>query len=316
MRSALIIGSQGQDGRIASEYLTSLGYMVYALGRDAMITRQGLPWGFDIVSVNDSAAIAEVLKIIRPDEIYYFAAFNQSSEDNELTTVELFRRSEAVHVTGLLNTLEGIRKTSIDARLVYASSSLIFEDSDAEMQSEETQFSPLSIYGITKLSGLLLCRYYRKQYGIPASTAILYNHESEYRGDNYLSMKLIKGAIEIKQGKRNELVLGDLSARVDWGYARDYVEAMHCIVNCKEPDEYIVASGQLHTVGQFSEIVFSYLELDYRDYVVEDCSILTRRRRPLSGNVARLRQRTGWQSRTDFSEMLKKITAIKLVELS
>jgi GDPmannose 4,6-dehydratase len=302
MRKAIIVGCNGQDGRIAFDLLSAKQYDLIGLDRGiAKGSVQDLP--IDICVFED---VARLLKTYQPDEIYYFAAFHHSSEDKAgESTVELFKDSYKINVLALLHFLEGMRLFSPATRLFYAGSSLLFGDAADEMQNESTPFRPDTVYGITKLEGLLSCRYFRKHYGTFAAVGIYYNHESPYRTGNFLSKKIIKGAVDIRNGIKNKLVLGNLSAEVDWGYAPDYVDAAYRMLQMAAPDDFIIATGERHSVLDFVRITFDYLGLNWKSHVEENQGIMTRTRRTLVGNPSRLMHATGWRPTVDFREMIR-----------
>lgn len=306
-KTAIVVGSAGQDGRIACEHLIKRGYKVIGIDKCDHFLKTSEKYKKSLIDIEDSKEVFRLIKSARPDEIYFFAAFHQSSEDRLIDNIELLDRSYRVNVLSLLNFLEGIRRFSPQSRLFYAASSLIFGDADSKTQSETTEFSPDSMYGITKLDGLRLCRLYRKQYGVFASVGILYNHESAYRGSQFLSKKVITAAVDIKNKKKKILVLGNLKARVDWGYAPDYVDAMHKILQLQKADDFIVATGKTHSVLDFVETAFSHLGLNWKKYVKEEKRSITRKRKTLSGNAQKLRKMTGWKPSVNFEEMIGKI---------
>lgn len=291
MKTAIIVGHEGQDGRLAVELLQQKQYKIIGIGRRTLdITRR--PQVEDLIKANS------------PDEIYYLAAFHHSSQDQLGDEVKLFEQSYAVHVQGLLHCCEAMKKFAPQARLFYACS-LIFEGTSTEIQDETTAVSPQSVYAMTKLNGLLLCRYYRERYGVFASGGILYNHESRYRAENFITSKIIKTALDIKAGVQDKLVLGDLEAQVDWGYAPDYVQAMYQILNAPKADDFIIATGIKHSVRDFVQAVFEHLDLDWTKYVHQDPSIMVRKRRALVGDTRKLRETTGWQPTVDFKQMVR-----------
>jgi GDPmannose 4,6-dehydratase len=217
----------------------------------------------------------------------------------------MLRCSYAVHVAGLLNFLEAVRILCPQARIFYAASSHIFGESKDKIQNENTPVNPSCIYGITKAAGLALCRFYRFRYGIFSAAGILYNHESVLRSGCFVSKKIIKGAIDIKKGRKNKLALGNLSAVIDWGYAPDYVRAMHLILKSKIPDDFIVATGKPHTVLDFVKAAFEHLGLNYKLYVKEDSRIVCKQNFYRIGNPMNLKIKTGWEPSVDFKEMVK-----------
>ena len=218
---------------------------------------------------------------------------------------DLVRKSTDVHVTGLACFLEAIRLHSPETRLFYAGSSLVFGEPGTDMQDEMTPFDPRCVYGITKAAGLRLCRYYREKHGVFASGGILFNHESPLRQSKFVIPKIIHAAFAVSRGSAEKLHLGDLSARVDWGYAPDYVEAMTRILRIREPGDFVIATGETHSVQEVVERIFGSLGLDWREHVEVTREILTRRRSPLCGNASRLHAATGWQPTVSFHEMLE-----------
>jgi GDPmannose 4,6-dehydratase len=293
-KTALIIGSQGQDGKLLTQLLTGLNYKVIGVDKNG-------------IDIQDRQAVFTLIKKNKPEEIYYLAAFHFSSQDKQDNAYNDLYQSYQINVLALLNFLEGIRLFSPKTKIFYASSSLIFGNSKTKIQNENTPYNPNSAYGITKMNGALLCKLYREKYNIFASVGILYNHESKYRADNFISMKIIKGAINIKSGKQDKLIVGDLSAKVDWGYAPDYVKAMQLILNNKQADDFIIATGKLHTVLDFIKITFKTLGLNYKKYIKENKKIINERKAVLLGDAKKLKAITGWKASVNFSQMIKKI---------
>jgi GDPmannose 4,6-dehydratase len=292
MKKALVVGSDGQDGTLLTAHLTSLGYDVRGVDRDAPS------------SIEDANDVAMLVKSAQPDEIYFLAAYHHSSEDPVIEPGELFARSVAIHVTALVHFLEAIRKHAPRTRLFYAASSLIFGDATQSPQTEDTPLAPTCAYGITKTAGLRICRFYRRTHGLHASVGILYNHESPLRAPKFLSKKVVKAAWEIKCGTRDKLVLGSLDAEVDWGYAPDYVDAMHRIVGLDTADDFIVASGECHSVRELVELAFGMLDLDWRKHVEENRT-LTRQPLRRVGDASKLTRATGWRPTTLFPQMVR-----------
>jgi GDPmannose 4,6-dehydratase len=302
MTSALIIGCDGQDGKLLYDHLSSKNYELTGISRFGI---RGLrPISIDRINILKPDQVNTLLQVLQPNEIYYLAAFHHSSEDVPLGDVELYRNSHEVHVDGLLNFLDGIKQYTPNSRIFYAVSSHIFGDAIAAPQDESTPISPDSPYGITKANGYHLIRYYRERHGMFACNGILYNHESALREQRFVSQKIITAAIDIKRGLTSGLVLGDLSATTDWGYAPDYVAAMKAILAADYPDDYVIATGIPHTVQEFVEITFGFLELDWRQYVTENSKIIGRKRVNLIGNSEKLRKLTGWKPSVDLKQMI------------
>lgn len=307
MKRAIIVGAHGQDGRLLYDLLLKRGYSIVGIDKKLIHCSPGI--SFKQINIRKYAEVAELIKKFQPQEVYYLAAFHHSSEDLAIKNVKLLRRSYEVHVAGLANFLEAIKSFWPKARLFYAASSHIFGEAKREIQDENMPINPNCIYGITKAAGLELCRFYRYRYGVFASVGILYNHESALRPDHFVSRKIIKGAINIKKGKQKDLVLGDLRAVNDWGYALDYVRAMCLILNNALPDDFIIATGKRHTVLDFVKVAFGYLGLDWKACVKENRSIVRKQSFCRIGNPAKLKKRTGWKPSVDFKGMVKLLLA-------
>lgn len=298
MTRTVIVGAAGQDGRLLSRRLEERGDTLLRIGRRAAD-------GVETLDLLDATAVQKAVEVFGPNEIYYLPAFHQSSEDRErLTPTDLWQKSFDTHVAGAIHFLEAIRSSMPAARLFYAGSCLVFGPFAPSPQDEQTPFSPATIYGITKAAGVECCRFYRREHGLFAATGLLYNHESQFRPSSFLSQKVATAAREIKAGRRSELVLGDLSAETDWGYAPDYADAMTRILQAGQADDWIVATGKPHTVQDFVEAAFAAVGLDWRPYVREEKAILRSRRGRLVGNPTKLMRETGWAPSVSFKEMV------------
>lgn len=305
MKHAVIIGCDGQDGTILTGILHARGYAVTGVGRPG---RHGQS---DVdrlcLDITDAPAVRDAIGELRPDEIYHLAAHHHASEDRCRGDLDLFTASYKVNLFSLLNILETVATVSPSTRVFYASSSRIFGEAGGLKQDEITPFAPDTAYGITKLDGLLACRYYRASREVFASTGILFNHESRYRRGTFISRKIAAAAVRIKGGDARKLVVGDLDAEVDWGFAPDYADAMHRILQLERPDEFVVATGDVHSVRELASIAFGHLGLDWRDHVVEDRSLIATRRGAQSGNPEKLRRFTGWTPSVTFEEMVTRM---------
>jgi len=305
MPCAIIVGATGQDGTYLYQLLEDKQYLVFGIGSQRIISNNKGWTGDPVPDISNFGEVVQLIHKIRPDEIYYLAAVHQSSEDPIVEAVTLFSRSFAVNVASLFNFLEAIRHYSPKTRLFYAASSHIFGRPKNEPQDENTLIDPLNIYAITKVSGLHLCQMYRTVHNIFASVGILYNHESPLRGEQFVSQKIVQGAVRCKRDPSQRLELGDLSVEVDWGYAPDYVEAMWRILNLWEADDFIIATGEKHTVEDFVRTAFGTLDLDWHEFVTEKKEIITRPAMALVGNPAKLVRMTCWRRSVTFSDMVQ-----------
>lgn len=303
MKRAVIVGCNGQDGRLLYSFLLKMNYKLLGIDKNFIKCPDG--FCFSTIDIRKAKEVFNLISEFRPDEIYYLAAFHHSSEESLIGNIELFQQSHEVHVSALVNFLEGIKQYSPETRIFYAASSHIFGEPSSEIQNEDTAINPNCFYGITKAAGLFTCRLYRNNYSIFASTGILYNHESSFRSEAFISKKIITSAINIKRKKQEKLVIGDLNAEIDWGYVPDYIDAMYRIINCEVPQDFIVATGEKHKVLDFVKTTFEYLDLDWRRYVEEDRSIITKKNYCRIGNPKKLMDKTGWKPSVDFREMIK-----------
>ena len=306
MRSALIIGAGGQDGRLLACFLQDRDYAVRGWVRNQPAVP--MPCECAFVDILDSVSVEAELRKSPPDEIYYLAAFHHATEDViALSVAELLRRSFDVHVLGLLNVLQAMEECCPPTRLFYAASSHVFGTPDLEWQNEKTPFAPNSAYGVSKAAGLQCCQLYSREKGIFAATGILFNHESSLRKPSFLSQKIVRGVWQAQRDPDYRLMLGDLGARVDWGYAPDYVDAMFRILQLPEASDFVVASGELHTVREFAQAAFAVLGLDWRRHVETDTRLLNKVSYPLRGDSTKLRDATGWSPSVTFTELVERL---------
>ena len=303
MRSALIIGAGGQDGRLLATFLSERGYAVRGGVREGPNT--SLPCEYAVIDILRTESIANEMRSFTPNEIYYLAAFHHSTENlAEVDTAESLQRSFEVHVTGLVNVLQAMTACYPHARLFYAASSHVFGTSAADYTNESTPLRPNSAYAISKTAGLRCCQLFRQEKRIFAATGILFNHESSLRRPSFVSQKIVRGALHARRDRSFRLTLGDIDARVDWGYAPDYVDAMFRILQLPKPDDFVIASGELHSVREFAEIAFEEVGLDWRDHVKTDEQLLKRTSYPFRGDSAKLRTATGWSPSVTFRELV------------
>lgn len=303
MKRAIIVGSAGQDGQLLYDFLLKRKYEIVGIDKNKIGCSSGI--SFKKLDILKFEEVFNLVKKFQPREIYYLAAFHHSSENVPDKNLQLLQDSYNVHVGALANFLESIKISCPKARLFYAASSHIFGETKEKMQDEVTPVNPNCIYGITKAAGLALCKFYRSSYGIFSAVGILYNHESVLRAGHFVSRKIIQGAISIKHGKQKQLLIGDLSAVIDWGYAPDYVHAMYLILKHKTPEDFVIATGQPHTVLDFVEEAFECLDLDWKSYVKEDHRIVCKQNFFRIGNPRKLMKNTAWKPKVNFKEMIQ-----------
>jgi GDPmannose 4,6-dehydratase len=303
MKRCLVVGHAGQDGRILFDRLRSEGHRVVGIDRGEIQSTDG---AFATpVDILDGAAVRELLAAAAPDEVYYLAAYHHSSEQKLEETGELFARSFAVNVSGVLNFLEAIRLGSPKTRLFCASSSRVFGAPQSSPQDETIPLDPQCVYGITKAAGQRCVRHYRQAHSLFAVSGILYNHESPLRSPSFVPQKIVRGAVAIRSERQTKLVLGDLDAVVDWGYAPDYIDAMTRMLALDVPDDFVIATGEPHTVRQFVETAFSLVGLDWKPHVEVAPGSIAKRHGNFVGNAARLRAATGWKPSVSFAELVR-----------
>jgi GDPmannose 4,6-dehydratase len=307
MPTALITGITGQDGSYLAEFLLEKGYRVVGVVRRSSTTpyeRIGhLIDRVEMVSADllDQTSLTDAVHEYRPDEIYNLAAqsFVQASWSQPVLTGEFT-------ALGVTRMLEAMKKAAPKARFYQASSSEMFGKVHESPQRETTPFYPRSPYGVAKVYGHWITVNYRESFGLFAVSGILFNHESPRRGTEFVTRKVTDAAARIKLGQQNELRLGNLDARRDWGYAGDYVEAMWLMLQQKEPDDFVVGTGDTRSVRELCEVAFNHVGLDYRKYVVQDPKFL----RPaevdlLVADASKAKSKLGWQPRVSFHELIR-----------
>jgi GDPmannose 4,6-dehydratase len=307
MTRALITGITGQDGSYLAELLLEKGYEVHGMvRRSSTETFQRLEGIRDDIVLHtgdllDQRSLVDVLRACEPDEIYNLAAmsFVAASWSQPVLTAEFTG-------VGVTRMLEAMREVRPEARFYQASSSEMFGKVLEVPQRESTPFYPRSPYGVAKCYGHFITVNYRESYDLFACSGILFNHESERRGLEFVTRKVTHAAAAIKLGLREDLALGNLDAERDWGYARDYVEAMWLMLQQDEPDDYVIATGQAHSVRRLVELAFEHVGLDPDKHVRIDPRFM----RPaevehLIGDPAKARDRLGWEPRTSFEEMVR-----------
>jgi GDPmannose 4,6-dehydratase len=308
-RKIIVIGSRGQDGALLCRQLADRNCSVTEVARGIALPATGKP-----LDILDADAVNDLVGTVAPDEIYYLAAHHQSAEEKVSGEALLFRDSLNVNVMGLVNFLDAARLRAPQSRIFYAASSHVFGTPSSSPQDESTPLNPENVYGIAKTAGIHACRYYRRQHGLFASTGILFNHESVLRSPKFLSRKIAVAVARIKQGRADHVVLGNLEARVDWGYAPDYVEAMQRILATDQPGDFVVATGETHSVRELAEKAFGHAGLDYRKHVKADASLVDSSRPVLTGNASLLKDATGWVPTKSFDDMIVELVEHELGE--
>jgi GDPmannose 4,6-dehydratase len=323
MKRALITGVTGQDGSYLSELLLSKGYEVHGLVRrvsnyemkniEHIRDRLNLYWG----DLENEHHICSIINDVKPDEIYNLAA-----QSDVKISFEIPEYTGDVTALGCLRVLEAVRKFSPNSRVYQASSSEMYGDSSPP-QNEDTRFNPQSPYGAAKLYAYYLAKIYRKAYGMFVANGILFNHESPRRGLNFVTRKITNAVAKIKLGKEKELELGNLSARRDWGYAPDYVEAMWLMLKQDKPDDYVIASGEMHSVREFVEAAFDRvrISIEWSGKGVKEkgidaktgatlVTVSPRFFRPtevdlLTGDYSKAKAKLGWSPKTTFKKLVR-----------
>ncbi len=314
LKKALITGITGQDGSYLAEFLLGKGYEVHGIVRRASTFNRGrldAVWSDPHLShtrlflhygdLSDSGSLTRILVEIQPDEIYNLAAQShvRVSFDNPEYTMD-------VNATGTLRLLEALRDSELNPRFYQASSSEMYGKVMEVPQTETTPFYPRSPYGVSKVAAYWATINYRESYGMHASNGILFNHESPRRGEGFVTRKITRAVAHIVAGLEEKLYLGNLDAKRDWGYAKEYVEAMWHMLQQKEPGEYVIATGETHSVREFLEEAFGQVGLDWEKHVAIDPRYL----RPtevdlLVGDASKAQCHLGWKATTTFKSLVK-----------
>ena len=309
-KKAFITGINGQDGSYLAEYLLEKEYKVYGIVRRNSIAEHqesridhliGNGVETEYGDLLDVSSLEKMIRSIKPDEIYNIAA-----QSHVRISMEIPQFTVQTNALGVLNILEAYKNNCPKARFYQASSSEMFGRSVDEdgYQRETTRMSPTSPYGCSKVFGYNIVKHYRNAYKLFAVNGILFNHESPRRGSNFVTNKVVKAAVRIKKGLQNKLLLGNLKAYRDWGHSKDYVRAMHMIINHSKPDDFVCATGVTNSVGDMCNYVFNKLELDYKKYVLQDPKFLRAEELDyLKGDSSKLRKTLNWEPRYTF-EML------------
>jgi GDPmannose 4,6-dehydratase len=324
-KKALITGITGQDGSYLTELLLGKGYEVYGVIRRASTfnteridhiyqdphesgRRMRLLYG----DLNDASSLNKILRDVQPDEIY-----NLGAQSHVRVSFDIPEYTAEVGALGTLRLLEAIRETGLrGTRFYQASSSELFGKVQEVPQRETTPFYPRSPYGVAKLYAYWITVNYRESYGLFACNGILFNHESQRRGETFVTRKITRAAAAIKLGLQNKLYLGNLDAKRDWGHAKDFVEAMWLMLQQDEPDDYVIATGETHSVREFLDEAFGHLDLDWKQFVEID----PRYFRPaevdlLIGDASKARRKLGWEPKITFKELARTMVDADLADL-
>jgi len=313
MKKALITGITGQDGSYLSELLLEKGYEVHGIVRRVAFEHpEARMWRLRHIidrihihsaSMESYASIFDIISRVKPDECYHLAAqsFVSYSFEDEFSTIN-------TNLNGTHYVLSAIKRQAPNCRFYFAASSEMFGRVKETPQNEDTPFHPRSPYGISKMAGFELTRNYREAYGLFTLSGILFNHESPRRGMEFVTRKISSAGAKIKLGIEKKIRLGNMDAMRDWGHARDYVKAMWLMLQQDEPDDYVIATGKSHSVREFLETAFNYVDLDYRDYVSIDDKLY----RPsdvniLQGDASKARNKLGWSPSITFEDLVREM---------
>jgi GDPmannose 4,6-dehydratase len=325
MRRTIITGITGQDGSYLAEALLASGDEVHGLVRQSsLLQRTRLDVLPTLVAargegrlklhygdLSDSSSLQSIVRLVSPDAVFHLAG-----QSHVKISFDLPEYTADTTGVGTLRLLEAIRQNAPSCRFFLAATSEIFGEPIESPQSETTPMAPLNPYAAAKIYALNLLRIYRQAYGLFASAGILFNHESPRRGENYVTRKIARGAARIAHGADKQLHLGNLTARRDWGYAPDTVEGMRAILAADRPDDYVLATGETHSVAEFCELAFAAAGLDWRRFVVSDAEYV----RPVDitetrGDPTKAARHLGWRSRTPFPELVRIMVEAELALL-
>jgi GDPmannose 4,6-dehydratase len=309
-KTALITGISGQDGSYLAEYLLGLGYEVHGIVRRNSVS-ENQQYRLENIKNNisvyygdllDQTSIEKILNEVKPDEIYNLAA-----QSHVKISFDIPQFTVQTNALGVLNVLESYKRICPNAKFYQASSSEMFGlsvDGD-DFQRETTIMNPVSPYGCAKVFGYNIVRHYRRAYNLHACNGILFNHESPRRGSNFVTSKVVKAACSIKLGLEDKLELGNMDSYRDWGHSKDYVKAMHKIINHDVPDDFVVSTMETHSVREMCDVVFKYLGMDYRDYVVQNPIFMRAEELPyLRGDSTKARTILDWKPEYTFEIMM------------
>ena len=295
---AIIVGSKGQDGILLIQKLINENYKVIEIHKK----------NFNIL---DKLSIKKLIKKQRPTEIYYLAAYHKSSEDKQISSIDEVYQSNLVNYVAPNLFLSAIYEIKPDIKFFFASSCLIYNSSQ-NIQNEQTEINPSEIYGLNKAATMMSCKYFREEKKIFVNVGILYNHESIYRKNNFVSKKIISNAVKIYKGEQDQLEIGNLDAKIDWGSAFDFVNAFYMIQQEDISSNYIISTGKVHSVLDFIKVTFDYLKLDYQKHIIETKKIINREHKIRIGDNTKLKNKTGWRPKVTFNQMIHEMIDYEL----
>ena len=323
-KRALITGVTGQDGSYLAELLLEKGYQVWGIIRRSSSFNTSRidhifqpPWEHDahfklvFGDLTDASSVNQILQTVQPHEIYNLAA-----QSHVKVSFEIPEYTADTTALGALRILEGMRQLGVKARYYQASSSEMFGQTEADAQKETTPFHPRSPYACSKIFAYWITINYRESYGLFAANGILFNHESPRRGETFVTRKISRAVARIKKGLQDKLYLGNMDAKRDWGYAGDYVQAMWLMLQQEEPDDFVIGTGETHSVREFVEEAFGSVGLDWREYVEID----PRYFRPadveyLRCDPSKAKQKLGWEPKVKFHQLVKMMVEADLADL-
>ena len=307
-KKILVLGATGQDGSLICKFLVNKNYQVFGLVRKSATgnlvniedLRSRLNFKICHGDLLDLISIEKIIRKIKPHEIYNFA-----DQDHVRWSFDLPSYSFDVTGSAVIKLLEIIKNHSPKSKFFQPLSSNMYGGSKNKKQNEKESFSPLSIYALGKVSAFYACEMYRKVYNLKIYSAIYYNHESEVRPDEYVTRKITKSAARIYYGKQKKIYLGDISSRIDWGYAKDYVETAYKIMQLKKPDYFIIGSGKSFTVKYFLKKAFEYVNLDYKKYLVVSKKLLRpSKNATLVADIKKAKKILGFKIKTDLDKII------------
>src|ERR1035437_9052305 len=314
MKKALITGIAGQDGSYLTEYLLGLGYEVHGIVRRNSVAENqqyrmdGIRGDLHIYygDLTDQTSLEKILTEVKPDEIYNLAA-----QSHVRISYDIPQYTVQTNALGVINMLEAYKRLCPNAKFYQASSSEMFglTVENDNFQRETTVMNPVSPYGCAKVFGYNIVRHYRRAYNLHACNGILFNHESPRRGSNFVTSKVVKNACMIKLGMLDKVELGNIDSFRDWGHSKDYVRAMHMIINHNVADDFVVSTMETRSVRQMCDIVFKHLGLNYLDYIVQNSKYLRPEELPyLKGDSTKIRTTLGWKPTYKFKEIMNEMT--------